>query len=396
MSKKHKVDFLYDVSAGSSGKGAAVARLAALKGYGAVSCNHGPNAGHWVRKSWKAEESVLFKALPSGAALPFLDDLEGLDPHVDVRRPRLYVGPNSAFELEQILKEAQTTGYTFGKDLFVHGRAALTEQHHKDAEGPNGSLSTLHVSSTMSGAGATYALKAMRQLDTRLAEEVNLLQALPAKVFWQQFQQELVGGTVLHEVAQGFDLSLDYGMHTRHGTYRNCTAQQAAADMGVRPDQVGDVYGNLRTFPIRVGNNFDADGQRVGYSGDWHPDQIELDWQTIGAAAGMPQAEIDRLYDRELTTVTKKLRRVASFSFDGLKYGAAFNGCTKLILNFAQYLDWSALDTKSTDNSAMAGWNEQLHSFIHRLEDESGLPVVMIGTGANHDSIVLPYGVKGL
>lgn len=385
-----KVDFLLDLGAGSSGKGAAVARLVDIDGYSVVSCNHGPNAGHWVRKSWKPEEGILFKALPSGAALPFLDSLEGLDPAAQVRRPRLYVGPNSAFELEQIQKEAATTGYRFGEGVFVHGRAAITQQQHKDLEGPGGAMSTLHISSTMSGAGATYAMKAMRQLSSPLAEEAPELRALPARQFWEAYQAEICRGRkVLHEVAQGFDLSLDYGMHTRHGTYRNCTAQQAAADMGVRPHQVGKVYGNLRTYPIRVGNNY-VDGKQVGYSGDWHHDQVELNWQVIGEQAGMPQDEIDRLYDRELTTVTKKLRRVASFSFDGLKYGAAFNGCTHLILNFAQYLDWGALNTRGGHDVA-ARWAPPLRRFVDRLEEESGLPVVMVGTGAEHDSFVLPY-----
>ena len=58
---------------------------------------------------------------------------------------------------------------------------------------------------------------------------------------------------------------------------------------------------SLRTFPIRVGNIVDADGKELGNSGPFHPDSVE----TTFAALGVPE---------ELTTVTKRVRRIASFS----------------------------------------------------------------------------------
>jgi adenylosuccinate synthase len=174
-------------------------------------------------------------------------------------------------------------------------------------------------------------------------------------------------------------------------TYRNVSAQQAAADYGIRPEQVGNVYLNLRAFPIRVGNNYAADGTQVGYSGDWEPDQVEMDWRAVGEQAGMPEEEIERLYSSELTSVTKKLRRVASFSYTGTQYAARFNGANALILNFTSYIDWASLG--ANDYNMLS---EKVRAFTQKLEDEIGLPVVMLGTGPSHHDYCLPHGVSGL
>jgi len=375
---------LLDGGHGSSGKGAAVCRLAELLKVQNSSANHSANAGHTMVRP--DGEAYVFKALPSAAALGWMGS--------EVR-PRLWVGPNSGFEEAQFLKEIRDMKLRMS-DVFVHHRAALVQDHHKQLEGPGGALSTLHISSTMSGAGATYASKAMRQLDTLYAGEVDSIKGVATvgrpDSFWRAIQSRLQSGeSFLHEVAQGFALSLDYGNHDRHGTFRNCTAQQGAADMGILPHQIGNVYLNLRTYPIRVGNNFDADGNRVGYSGDWEADQQELDWETIGRAAGMPEEEIQALFYKEKTTVTKKLRRVASFTMTGTKFAAAFNGATHLILNFTSYVDWASTDV-SGGRSAYQGLSRRLRKFVEDIEDGVGLPVVMLGTGAKHDSFILPYG----
>lgn len=379
-----KFHALYDSDWGSSGKGAAITRLAELMAIPNASCNHGPNAGHFVES--EDGSRLLLKALPSPAAL---NGLLGL------AKPRLWVGPNSGFEEAQLLSEIMACGYDDPVALGcinIHSRAVVVEQLHKDAEAPGGAQSTEHISSTMSGAGAAYAGKAMRQLSTRLAGELPTWNCmLEPERFYLAVQAELAASrSFLHEVAQGYQLSLDWGNHTRHGTYRNPTALQAAADMGIRPGQVGNVYCNLRTFPIRVGNNYDANGRQVGYSGGWYPDQVELDWATIGANAGMPQAEIDALFSKELTSVTKKLRRVASFSMQSLRYSAAFNGATHLILNFTNYLDWASTDMRGGRKEYLS-MSSAVRDFVESLENEVNLPVIMLGTGAKHQSYVLPY-----
>lgn len=384
---------LLDGGHGSSGKGAVTTRIVDLLQIPNASGNNGPNAGHFVEwpRPGESPARLLFKAMPTAAALHVLPRMLRINPTF----PTCWIGPNAGFEIEQLAKEVDLTRIP-GEFLRIHGRAAITEQHHKDAEAPGGVMSTEHISSTMSGAGATYALKAMRQLSTHLAEEIPAHElgghVYSAREFYDAVQNELAHDRpFLHEVAQGFPLSLDYGNHTRHGTYRNVSAQQAAADYGIRPEQVGNVYLNLRAYPIRVGNNYDADGKQVGYSGDWEPDQVELDWQTVGEAAGMPDEEIKRLYSSELTSVTKKLRRVASFSYEGTRYAARFNGANALVLNFTSYIDWASLGATNYDTIS-----DKVKAFVDKLQDEIQLPVVMLGTGPSHHDYALPHGLRGL
>jgi adenylosuccinate synthase len=384
---KGKFHAIVDSSWGSSGKSAVSTRIVDLLGIKNVSSNNNPNAGHTVVKDG---DEFVFKSLPGPAILKGweMDRAYGESNGITS-----YIGPNSAFDIDQFHKEVEKTKSTIGQDLFIHSRAAITEQHHRDAEGPNGSMSTLHISSTMSGAGATYAMKAMRMLNTKYAEDIPSLSSgvLQPWDFYDKIQLSLMRGEdFMHEVSQGFALSLDYGTHSRTCTFRNVTPQQAYADFLIHPHQVGDVYLNLRTFPIRVGNNFDADGNMVGYSGDWMSDQEELDWLQIGKMAGMPKEELDILAEKERTTVTKKIRRVANFSFDLLRYSAKMCGATKLVLNFTSYLDWASTD-KYGGTDEYRKLSRIVRDFVDKLETATGLPVVMLGTGREHNSYILPY-----
>jgi adenylosuccinate synthase len=159
--------------------------------------------------------------------------------------------------------------------------------------------------------------------------------------------------------------------------------------MAVPPADVGDVYLNLRTFPIRVGNVVE-DGKRMGYSGDFYPDCKELSWEQIAAEAGMPTAEATSLTERERTTVTKRIRRVCNFSFHGLKDAVRVNGATKLILNFVQYLDWKDAGLKGGPE-VFTELSSKTRALIDRIEDVTGLPVVLIGTGPLNDEVIARY-----
>jgi hypothetical protein len=88
------------------------------------------------------------------------------------------------------------------------------------------------------------------------------------------------------------------------------------------------VIGTCRVHPIRVGNTPD------GYSGDWYPDQEEITWEEIGIEA-------------ELTTVTKRPRRIASWSWHQIV--DALNDCDpdEIFLNFCNYDQEEAISIAS-------------------------------------------------
>lgn len=169
-------------------------------------------------------------------------------------------------------------------------------------------------------------------------------------------------------------------------TSRNCTLQAAMDYMAVPPSMVGDVWLNLRTYSIRVGNVVE-DGEQKGYSGGFYDDSQELTWDEVARRSGMPKEEAAVLAERERTTVTKRIRRVSTFSWIGLKDAVRVNGVTKISVNFVQYLNWSDNGIKG-GKEALQSLSSETRDFVNKVEDVSGVPVVLIGTGALHNEII--------
>lgn len=367
--QKGKFNTVVDAGHGSSAKGAASTRLADIYKVENASSGNYPNAGH---TALIGDAKLVTKALPTPA---FLNQ-------VGRGKPTLWIGPASGYFSAQMEKELVQTGYSL-EDLRVHERAIIVSERHVHMEQPGGLQSTEYISSTMSGSGAAFAEKAMRR------PEVNLSGSkLAPEAFMQAVRAELAQGrSFIHEVSQGFALSINQGTHYPFCTFRDCTPQQAYADFSLLPGHVGDVYLNVRSFPIRVGNNFQADGKQVGYSGDFCDDQQELNWEQIAKDAEMPADEAAGLAERERTTVTKKIRRVATQSWKLLSYAAKSTGATKLILNFPQYIHWSAYKVRGGEKE-MKALHPKVRSYIDKMEDVTGLKVVMVGTSAEHDDYI--------
>jgi adenylosuccinate synthase len=373
--QKGKFNTIVDSAHGSSAKGAASTRLVEIfKVENASTCNF-PNAGHTAKQG---DVKFVSKCLPTSA---FLN-------RVNRAKPTLWVGPNSAFFEDQLKKELGETGYS-AWDLRLHERAAIVTDRHVAMESPGGLQSTEYISSTMSGSGAAYAEKAMRRPEVKLVRDHELFReaAHSPTNFMYAIRRELEQGrTFMHEVSQGWALSVNHGSHYPQCTFRDCTAQQAYADMSILPSQVGDVYLNVRSFPIRVGNNY-RDGVQVGYSGDFYPDQQETTWEKIAADAEFPADEAAALAERERTTVTKKIRRVATQSWSMLRDSAASVGATKLILNFPQYIHWSAYGLKG-GREMLTKLHPNVRAYLDKMEEVTNLPVVMVGTSAEHDDFI--------
>jgi adenylosuccinate synthase len=94
---------------------------------------------------------------------------------------------------------------------------------------------------------------------------------------------------------------------------------QAMADARVPPTAYKRGYLAFRTYPIRVGN---VDGHS---SGDWYEDQIETSWEGIGQKP-------------EITTVTGRERRVATWSWSQFADAMNANQPTHVFINFMNYL----------------------------------------------------------
>lgn len=370
--KKGKFNCIVDSAHGSSAKGAASTRLVDIyKVQNVSSCNF-PNAGH---TAVQGDLKFVSKSLPTPAFLNAIGKF----------KPKLWIGPSSGFFLEQFNKELKETDYS-RREVRIHERAVIVTDRHVAMESPGGLQSTEYISSTMSGSGAAFAEKAMRRPEVVTTKQADLVTLAPME-FMNEVRKELAAGcSFMHEVSQGFALSVNHGTHYPTCTFRDCTSQQAWADFLLTPDLIGDVYLNVRSFPIRVGNNY-RDGQRVGYSGDFVDDQVETTWEQIAKDAEMPPDEATALAERERTTVTKKIRRVATQSWKLLADSAKATCATKLILNFPQYIHWSAYKTRG----GLAEYRKlhpKVREYVEKMEDVTGLPVVMIGTSAEHDDYI--------
>jgi len=370
--QKGRFNTIVDSAWGSSGKGAASTRLIDIFKVEHASSGNYPNAGHTAIV--KGEKFVA-KVLPTSAILR----------KTTGQNVNLWLGPASGFTLDQLAKELHLVEYATN-ELKVHARAMVVEQRHIDQESPGGVLSTEHVSSTMSGSGSAFADKVMRGKDVKLAKNVGVSTIEPA-MFYRMVREKLMAReTFMHEVSQGFALSINYGTHYPYCTFRDCTPQQAYADFGLLPNHVGDVYLNIRSFPIRVGNNF-RDGKQTGYSGDVMSDQKEITWEQVAAESEMPADVAAQLAEAERTTVTKKIRRVFTFSDALLRESVEFTGANKIVLNFPQYIHWSAYKLRGGPEMR-SKLHPKIQAFLDRVETVSGRPVTLIGTGPDHDDYI--------
>jgi adenylosuccinate synthase/intein/homing endonuclease len=188
---------------------------------------------------------------------------------------------------------------------------------------------------------------------------------------------------------RAWDVTTDTGTFLAGGilahncTSRGTTGMQNMADMGISHFELGDVYLVIRPYPIRVGNVIE-NGQQVGYSGDCYDGQEEITWEQVAKESGMPDDVAASLLKKELTTVTKRLRRVFTFSDRQLREAALINGATKIALNFANYIDYSVAGKNQYDELT-----PKVKDFIARVEDVTKLPVTVVGTGPQVDHVVL-------
>lgn len=356
---------------GSSGKGKLCAFLADKYNVTDASSSNMPNAGHTVQ--FRDSTKFIFKCLPSALALN--PGWEGVRPAI-----RGWLSPGSSFYLDRLLYEIAMVD----SPIYLHGRAQVMEERHKAAE----QTSTKHVASTMQGCGEALAEKILRKKEVKLAGSMShfsdALEVLTPERFRSEVYDRLSNtrqSMWLHEVSQGYALSIDHGTHYPNCTSRNCTTQAALDQMSVPPQWTGDVYLNLRPYPIRVGNVVE-DGKEVGYSGDFEPWGKEINWASVAHKAGMPESEAKALLEKELTTVTKRLRRVGTFSFDWLQECVRYNGVTKIALNFMNYIDYAC--SGMTDFKKLT---KRVRAFVDKVEEKSGKPVVFIGTGPNHEDM---------
>lgn len=341
---------------GSTGKGKIAAWLTNNYRPDFISTTNGPNAGH---VAVVGDREFCSKILPASAV------------HDTVYKPTYVIGAGAIFFVDRLLQEIDETGVDRHR-VIIHPRAMVVTEEHAETE----RSVTKHVASTMQGTAAAVVDKIMRREGVKLARDYPEIADMVYDGHLASFCIEKLdeGAKWLHEGSQGYSLGINHGHSYPFCTSRECTAPLMLADMGLPANAMGNVIMVIRPYPIRVGNVIE-EGVQVGYSGDVYDDHEELTWEQVAAEAGAP-AEV---MAGELTTVTKRLRRVFTFSKEQLRQATRVNGATHIALNFANYIDWDCFGATNLDD----GVSQKVQDFVDMVNLEVGpdARVALLGTG---------------
>lgn len=363
------VNVLIDGQFGSTGKGKLSAYLADRSDVVWNTADFQPNAGHTVVYGGK---SYVTKTIPSG----FVN-----------RDARLYLTPASTINIQTLLKEIELLEqFGVADRLWIHPHAAVVTQEDIDDEkqGMQG------IASTMTGGGSALRRKIARK--ARVAKDFEELRRWISDKTQDICHVARAGGIVLAETAQGFDLSLNHGMQYPYVTSRDVTTASVLSNLGVPPRLMSRCWASMRTYPIRVGHLFGANGEKLGDSGPCYLDQRELDWKTVTALSGSKAALL------EMTTVTKRVRRI--FTWSDQQYAKFLNVCqpTDVFLNFANYLDddISGFAGRNLSQAEIQGRWPNVRRFLTRMHEVAvdtvgggyAPAISLLGTGARNEEMI--------
>jgi adenylosuccinate synthase len=373
---KGNVTVVLDSQAGSCGKGKFIGYLAKKDNVEVAINNFMSNAGHtWVNNDG---DKVMTQHLPTS---------------IVNRDTALVIGPGSAITPSILFDEIWNyKDIISDRKIIINPRAVVITDKHQYTE-----QQLLRSGSTFKGCGAAQADKVMRQAvlfgefwkdDLVRAFNMEMCHYDDDKIEFikdhivvmdtMHYVNDAIdhGHSVIVEGSQGCDLDINYGLDYPHTTSRQCHAGQLVADCGISPRLVGDIIMIMRPYPIRISNetNLGFSTSSGGYDG-----APEISWEIVKERCGAP-SDVDLA---EKTTVTKKTRRVFEMNWDRLKYVTKLNRPTQIALNFAQYIDWGALNATSYNELP-----QRVKDAIARIEEVTGVPVTLIGTGARDCDIV--------
>jgi len=283
---------MVDGQYGSTGKGLAASLLAECFAQDVenVISNAGPNSGH---TSYYGDEKIVLKQLPSFAVTATKMG----------HRPFVFMDAGAVIDFDILNDEMKQ--YDMVDQVFVHPHAS-----HIDAQSVKYDQASIEsIGSTGKGTGPAQIAKLERREGAVVKYHSD---KTPAKV--GAYAPNAAHMNFL-EVSQGFSLGINSGFYP-YTTSRECTVMQALSDANIHPSMYRKSIMVVRTFPIRVAGN----------SGPCFHDQREMTWEELGV-------------EPEITTVTKKIRRVFSWSDEQFMQAVMANRPDVVFLNFCNYLE---------------------------------------------------------
>lgn len=319
-----KLDVLVDLQFGSTGKGLLAGYIGVENDYHAVISVNMPNAGH-TAYSPDTDQCFVHKVLPSAIFSPYLKVIG--------------IGPGAVFDVARMAEEWKAVcEYRNDLTLVIHEAAGILKPEHKQME----QRSLSRISSTMQGSAEALVDKIRRVDGATVKSHANLIRqatvanSKPAMIVNQREWLNIMSNSarILVEGSQGYSLGISAGFYP-FCTSRDCTPARVIADANLPVGWLRSVYASCRVHPIRVGNTND------GHSGDWYTDQRETTFTELG----VPE---------EYTTVTKRVRRVATFSRIQIAEAMAMALPNVVFLNFVNYNERDADEARMAIDSVAA------------------------------------------
>lgn len=358
-----RIKLILDTQFGSTGKGLIAGHLALRDNPDTLMTAWAANAGHTFIDRF--DRKFVHTMVPNGV--------------VSANLRRILIGPGSLINPKALRAEldALPPGMLKNVDVLIHPNAAVITREHQDLEaGP-----MTKIGSTKKGVGEAAIARIRRDptnMNTALMRDYREIgeTLLPHPDLESAGLGMMVAGSIEEfnnavdasrriqiEGAQGYSLSMYHGFYP-YTTSRDVSTAQTLADVGLPWAMTREttVIGCARTYPIRVANRYDEEGNQVGWSGPCYDDQGEISFADLGL-------------EPELTTVTKLPRRIFTFSHEQMDAAIRQCGVEELFLNFVNYLNTP----------------EEVQTLVEAIEDYSGECFVRyLGTGpSDHDVIDL-------
>lgn len=320
---------------GSEGKGVVAAAIAPW--FRAAVRTGGPNAGHTFVH---AGQKHVARGIPCA----------WINPNAD-----LVLGAGAVLDHQLLHDEAADLELHPDRLIYVDHQAVVVPPGAHDAEQDLRE----RIGSTAEGVGIARIMKIQRDAS-------HPIPALARDYDWEKpfrlastprllAEHLAMGHEVMLEGTQGASLSLHHG-EWPYVTSNDTNAAQMLADAGIAPAHLEHVILVARSYPIRV----------AGPSG---PMGHEIDWSEI---PGAPKPE--------LTTVTKKQRRIATWSDETFARAVMLNNPCGVVLTFADYLD---PDLAGETDPDLVMQSEPVRRLVGGIEYDHRVPVIAAGTGGD-------------
>jgi adenylosuccinate synthase len=256
---------------------------------------------------------------------------------------RLLIGAGSNVHVAKFLEEVEATNVK--NRIGIDHQASIIEEKHSIQDKTNAHLKGLGTT----GWGIGPAIEERVRRTAKLAKDIPELQPYLTDVTTEVNNAIDAGKKVLLEGTQGLMLSLFHGTYP-YVTGRDTSASAICSEAGVGPTKVDNVLVVFKAFVTRVGTGPLPEELTK-------EEALKRGWFETAAGTGRD-------------------RRSAPFNFELARKAVMVNGATQAAL--------TKLDVLFPECKGARTYNKlpiEAKQFIKEIEKQTGIPVVLIGTG---------------